>query len=179
MKKIELHGRVFRESIPYGVIEREIRAMAARINGDFGDKEPPVFVCILNGAFMFAAELLQRIDFDCEVSFVRLASYEGTGSCGSVSQLVGLTGSLEGRHVIVLEDVVETGATLEAVDRIVAAHRPASLSYATLFFKPDSYRAHIKVDYHAMDMPDDFIVGFGLDYNQLGRNLRDIYTIEQ
>ena len=178
MKKVRLHDKVFRESIPYTVIGENIVSMARRINEDFAGRDTPVFICILNGSFMFAAELLKCIRFNCEVSFVKLASYSGISSGESVSELVGLAGSLKGRHVIVLEDIVETGATVKAVDDIVARHNPASVSYATLFFKPESYREDIRIDYYAMELPNDFIVGFGLDYSQLGRNLKDIYTLE-
>ena len=137
----------------------------------------PPFVGVLNGAFMFFAELLQRISFPCEVSFVRLSSYHGTTSTGSVTEVFGLRENIEARHVIVVEDIVETGESIRALTDSLAAMNPATLEVATLLFKPASYRNYFPIRYPAMEISDGFIVGFGLDYDGLGRNLCDIYRL--
>lgn len=181
MKKVTLHDKTFRLSIPHRIVVRRVRALAAELNRHYkghGDGPPPVFVSVLNGAFMFTAELLRHIDFPCETAFVRLSSYRGTASSGGVERILGLEGYvLAGRQVIVLEDVVETGRTVEAIHRLLAEKQPESVAFATLFFKPEAYSAAFKIDHYAMRLPNDFIIGYGLDYNQLGRNLPDVYTL--
>lgn len=176
---IRLHDRKFRKLIPYPRIEEAVRALAGRINGDYAERESPVFLGVLNGAFMFMAELFKNIDLDCEVSFVKLASYAGTGSTGCMSELIGLAGNIRGRHVIIVEDTVDTGESIEHVMRCIAGHEPASVAVATLLLKPEVYKKELKIDYCALHVPDRFIVGFGLDYDQLGRNLKDIYEITE
>lgn len=177
MKQVTLKDKTFELSIPYERIEKEIDALAARINEDYKDLDTPLFLGVLNGSFMFMAELMQRIEFPCELSFVKLASYVGTSSTGKVSELIGLKDNLEGRHIIVVEDIVDTGESIEHLMRSLVGHRPASVEVATLLFKPDSYKKELPIRYRAMEIPNDFIVGFGLDYDQLGRNLKDIYKI--
>ncbi|MCD8185800.1 MAG: hypoxanthine phosphoribosyltransferase [Rikenellaceae bacterium] len=143
-----------------------------------GNSQIPVFVSVLNGAFMFTAELLQRIAFTCEVAFVKVCSYDGTESMGEVVEIIGLDGHiLHGRDVIVLEDIVETGNTVEMLHRILSEHHPRSIAFATLFYKPEAYSKLFPIDFYAMQLPNDFVIGYGLDYNQLGRNLRDVYTL--
>ncbi len=178
---MKLHDRTFRVLIPEAEIEAAIDALAARINSDYAARaamRPPLFVGVLNGAFMFAAELIKKIEFHCEVSFVKLSSYEGTGSRGSISELIGLSGDTEGRDVIVLEDIVETGESMEHLLRSLATHRPASVEIATLFFKPGAFTRDLGVKYRAIEIGNEFIVGFGLDYNGLGRNFKDIYVVD-
>ncbi len=179
MKKVKLHDKTFRQTIPNRIIVRRIRALAGELNRRRANApQPPVFVSVLKGAFMFTAELLKHIDFPCEVTFVKLSSYAGTESCGEVSQLLGLEPhAVQGRDVIVLEDIVETGRTVEALHRCLSEQEPRSLSFVTLFFKPEACSSPIKIDHYAMKLPNDFIVGYGLDYNQLGRNLPDVYTL--
>ncbi|MDR2937204.1 MAG: hypoxanthine phosphoribosyltransferase [Rikenellaceae bacterium] len=177
MKRVTLHGRNFRESIPCEEIERRIRALAERINCDYREKPLPLFVVILNGAFMFASKVLREIDFPCEVSFVKFTSYTGMAYSGKVRELIGLTQDVRGREVIVLEDIVETGETIEALDQMLCNRGAAGIGYAVLFLKPEKYRKSIPIRYAAMEIGDDFIVGYGLDYDGLGRNLKDIYTI--
>ncbi|MDR2885668.1 MAG: hypoxanthine phosphoribosyltransferase [Rikenellaceae bacterium] len=177
MKRVTLHDKTFEISIPNAQITAAIDALAARINADYADRPVPLFLGVLNGAFMFMGELVQRIDFACEVSFVKLASYRGTRSTGSVTELIGLTDNIRGRDVIVVEDIVDTGESVEHILRSLIGHEPASVKIATLLFKPAAVKPGVEVAYSALSIPNDFIVGFGLDYNQLGRNLPDIYTL--
>lgn len=179
MKKITLHDKTFRRTIPRREIILKIKALADKLNSRWAETaQPPVFVSVLNGAFMFTAELLRHIAFPCEVVFVRLASYDGLTSNGEVRELLGLEdGRLAGREVIVLEDIVETGRTVEALHRILSRQSPESIAFSALFFKPEAYAKPYKIDYYAMKLPNDFIVGFGLDYDQLGRNLPDVYAL--
>lgn len=173
--RIALKDKTFELYLPFGEIIKAVDALAARINADYADRPTPVFLGVLNGSFMFMAELMKRIGFDCEMSFVKLASYKGTISTGSVTELVGLNEELRSRHVIVVEDIVDTGRSIEHLVNILKSHAPASIEIATLLFKPDSYDKKIEIKYSAIPIPNDFIVGFGLDYDGLGRNLRDLY----
>ena len=179
MKKVKLHDKVFRRTIPHAEIVRKIDELADQLNKQWkGNSQIPVFVSVLNGAFMFTAELLKRIDFTCELAFIRLSSYQGTKSSGEVVRIIGLDGhTIHGRDVVVLEDIVETGNTVEAIHRLLCEQKPRSIAFATLFFKPEAYMKPFKIDHYAMELPNDFIVGFGLDYDQLGRNLKDVYTL--
>ncbi|MDL2230420.1 hypoxanthine phosphoribosyltransferase [Alistipes sp. OttesenSCG-928-L06] len=170
---------MFRRAIPHREIVRHIDLLAEALNAQWkGNSQIPVFVSVLDGAFMFTAELLKRIDFACEVAFIRLSSYAGTESSGEVRRLMGLDGhTVHGRDVIVLEDIVETGNTVEAIHQLLSEQAPRSIAFATLFFKPEAYAKPFKIDHYAMELPNDFVIGFGLDYDQLGRNLRDVYTL--
>ena len=176
---IQLHDRKFRIMIPAEKIDEAVTAVAERINRDYADKETPLFVGVLNGSFMFMSDLIKKIEFQNELSFVNLASYEGTSSTGQVKSLLGLNGSIEGRHVIVVEDIVDTGESIEHMLRDLEARRPASVAVCTLFFKPASYRKSYPIQYRAMEIGNEFIVGYGLDYDQLGRSLKDIYVVTE
>lgn len=178
-KVIKLHDRKFRVMIPAAKIDEAVTAVAQRINADYADKDTPLFVGVLNGSFMFMSDLIKKIEFNSELSFVKLASYEGTQTTGDVKCLIGLNQSLEGRHVIIVEDIVDTGESIERMVRDVEKLHPASIAVCTLFFKPGSYRKQIPIDYRAMEIGNEFIVGYGLDYNQLGRNLKDIYVVTE
>ena len=169
MKTIRLHDKNFRLAIPNGRICDAIGRVADRINKDYAGRETPLFVGVLNGSFMFMAELMQRITLDCEASFVKIASYRGTASTGKVHELIGLSTDIRGRHVVIVEDIVDTGASIEHTVNLLKAKAPASIAVATLLFK------EIGIDYCALKVSDRFLVGFGLDYDQLGRNLKDIY----
>jgi hypoxanthine phosphoribosyltransferase len=178
--KIKIHDRTFRVMIPAAEIDVAIEAMAARINADYAARaavQPPLFLGVLNGSFMFASELIKKIGFHCEISFVKLSSYVGTGSTGKVSELIGLKNNIEGRDVIIIEDIVDTGESMEHLLRSLAGHRPASVEIATLFFKPGAFTRDFPVKYRALEIGNEFIVGFGLDYNELGRNFKDIYVV--
>lgn len=175
---VQLHDLKFEPFISEGEISASIERVAVEINRKYSG-EVPVFLGILNGAFLFAAEVIKRFKGDCEVSFVKLNSYEGTGSTGSVNSLLGLNQSLEGRTVIILEDIVDTGNTLEAIDKILKAEKVKEFKVATLFYKPEAYKKSLAIDYVGMEIPNDFIVGFGLDYNGLGRNLTQVYKLKE
>lgn len=176
-KRVTLQDKTFEISIPYQSITEAVAKVAERINNDYADSQPPLFVGVLNGSFMFMAELMQRIEIPCELSFVKVASYSGTQSTGKVHNLIGLKESLEGRQVIIVEDIVDTGRSIAHTWQLLEELKPESIEVATLLFKPESYNEHYSIKYRAIEIPNDFIVGFGLDYNELGRNLRDIYSI--
>ena len=178
-KVIKLHDRKFRVMIPAAKIDEAVTAVAQRINADYADKDTPLFVGVLNGSFMFMSDLIKKIEFNSELSFVKLASYEGTQTTGDVKCLIGLNQSLEGRHVIIVEDIVDTGESIERMVRDLEKLHPASIAVCTLFFKPGSYRKQIPIEYKAMEIGNEFIVGYGLDYDQLGRNLKDIYVVTE
>lgn len=178
-KVIKLHDKNFRVMIPAAKIDEAVTAVAQRINADYADKDTPLFVGVLNGSFMFMSDLIKKIEFNSELSFVKLTSYEGTQTTGDVKCLIGLNQSLEGRHVIIVEDIVDTGESIERMVRDLEKLHPASIAVCTLFFKPGSYRKQIPIEYRAMEIGNEFIVGYGLDYNQLGRNLKDIYVVTE
>lgn len=176
MKEIKLHDKTFRLSMPEAEILAKIKAVAAQINKDYAGK-CPLFLAVLNGSFMFASDLMKEIEIDCQISFVKLASYQGTISTGKVHEVIGINEDLHGRDIIIVEDIVESGKTMVQMKDSLSNRNPSSVKICTLFFKPSKLTVDLKVDYPAMVIPDDFIVGYGLDYDQLGRNLRDIYTI--
>ena len=165
--------------IPAEEIDRAVAAVAERINADYAGKPTPLFLGILNGSFMFMSDLIKKIEFQNELSFVKLASYEGTSSTGEVKSLIGLNGSIEGRHIIIVEDIVDTGESIEHMIRDLEGRHPAAIEGCTLFFKPGSYRKDRTIKYRAMEIGNEFIVGYGLDYDQLGRSLKDIYVVTE
>lgn len=174
MSKIRIHDREFVKSISREEIDKEIKRVAAQINHDYAGKRP-LFIGVLNGSFMFVADLLKNIELECEISFVKLSSYQGTNSTGVVREVLGLTDSIVGRDVIIIEDIVDTGYTMQSMLETLGTREPASLEIASLFVKPARMKVPVDVKYGVFTIPDRFIVGFGLDYNQLGRNLPDIY----
>lgn len=179
MERIVLHDKKFRLFIPNEKIEEAIGSVARKINGDYKDRgTTPVFLSVLNGSFMFTSSLLQKIEFGCEVSFVKLASYSGTSSTGQVKELIGAGRELEGRDVIIVEDIVDSGRTIVELYDILTRLKVSSVRICTLFYKPEAYKKSLKIDYPAMEIGNEFIVGFGLDYDQLGRQYKDIYIIE-
>ncbi len=178
MEKIRLHDKTFRKMIPYRDIISAIEKVAEKLNNDLKDVECPLFLSVLNGSFMFAAELIQRVEVQSEISFVKMSSYSGTSSTGKISQLIGLNKDVKGRTVVIVEDIVDTGNTIEKMDTLLREAGAADVKVCTLLFKPDSYRKDVKINYPAIEIPNDFIVGFGLDYDELGRQYRDIYVID-
>lgn len=174
---IKVHDKTFRVMIPAEKIDEAVSEVAKRINEDYADVETPLFVGVLNGSFMFMSDLIKKIDFNNELSFVKLASYDGLSTTGQVRSLIGLNNTITGRHVIVVEDIVDTGESIEHMLRELEALKPASIAVCTLFFKPGSYRKQIPIKYRAMEIGNEFIVGYGLDYDQLGRSLKDIYVV--
>jgi len=169
MDTIHLLDKQFARSIGEQEIKAAVDRLAGRLNNDL-QGENPVFLGILNGAFMFAADLLKKVTLPAIVSFVKLASYTGTESCGRVRELIGINEDLEGRTVVILEDIVDTGATLKAIIDTLKSHRPRSIKVVTLFLKEDKYDQNHELDYVGIRIPDDFIVGYGLDYKGYGRN---------
>ncbi len=177
MKRVKLWDKEFEISYPAHEIRKSIEQLGNAINRDLANEEKPIFISILNGSFIFTADFIRLINFPCEVSFIKLASYQGTQTTGKVEQLIGLTENIEGRTVIILEDIVDTGITLgKLIDRL-QQYKPKAIKVATLLFKPDAYKGSVAIDYIGKAIPNDFIVGYGLDYDGLGRNLPDIYTL--
>ena len=174
MQTKELHGKKFVTSIPREEIEREVKRVANEINNDYQGKRP-ILLGVLNGAFMFAADLMRNLDIECEISFVKMSSYQGTTTTGEVREVIGLNNSIEGRDIIVIEDIVDTGLTMQRMLELLKKHNPASINIASLFLKPARLKVPVEVKYSAFTIPDRFIVGYGLDYDGLGRNLPDIY----
>lgn len=173
---IQLHDKKFEAYISEKELDFAVKNVAKQIEDDFCD-EVPVFVGVLNGSFMFFADLLKNYTKPCEVSFVKLASYEGMESTNNVKQLIGLNQDLTGRSVIVVEDIVDTGNTVEELKKLFKAQGVKHFKIATLFFKPEAYTKDIKLDYVAIRIPNKFIVGYGLDYDGLGRNLKQVYQL--
>lgn len=176
MKTIQLNDKRFKINITSEDILKQVGRVAKEIERDFKGITP-LFVVVLNGAFMFASDLLKAVKMDCEISFVKLSSYHGTQSTEKVKEIIGLNQDIKGRDIIVVEDIVDTGITMENLLADLNKMKPNSISIATLLFKPASFRKDYKVHYTGFEIPNDFIVGYGLDYNQLGRNLSDIYII--
>ena len=177
MKQVKVHDKTFELYIPHEKICSVVEEMADKMNKELAGKNP-LFLCILNGSFMFAAELFKRIDLvETEISFVKLASYEGAQTTGKVKQLIGLNEDLEGRTVVVLEDIVDTGITINNIQDQLAKLNPKEVKIATLLLKPDSLQKEVSLDYVGLEIPNDFIVGYGLDYDGHGRNLIDIYSV--
>ena len=176
MGTIQVKDRQFEIFLKEEDIQKEIKRVGSEINRDFKGKEP-LFLCILNGAFMFAADLLRNVTIPCNVSFVKLASYQGTDTTGKIKQLMGLNEDVEGRDVIIVEDIVDTGRTMRQMLESLGVRRPASVDICTLFLKPDKLEEPLDIKYAAFSIPNDFIVGYGLDYDQQGRGLKEICTL--
>ncbi|POS02434.1 hypoxanthine phosphoribosyltransferase [Flavobacterium croceum DSM 17960] len=175
---IHLHDKSFVPFITSDEIEFAISNLAKQMDDDFFD-ETPIFIGVLNGSFMVMADLMKHYRGMCEVSFVKVSSYQGTESTNSVKQLIGLNENLEGRTVVIVEDIIDTGNTLEELKNIFKDKNLKHLKIATLFFKPEAYKKDIKIDYVGIRIPNKFIVGYGLDYDGLGRNLPDVYQLAE
>ena len=176
MSIVKIKDKTFRTFIPEDQIAERVKAVAERINKDLADKNP-LFLAVLNGSFIFAADLMRNITIPCEISFVKLASYQGTTSTGVIKEVIGLNEELAGRTVVILEDIVDTGLTIKRMIETLGTRGPESVHVCTLLLKPGKLQVPLNVEYVAMEIPNDFIVGYGLDYDQQGRNLRDIYTL--
>ncbi|MFD1186499.1 hypoxanthine phosphoribosyltransferase [Pontibacter rugosus] len=175
-RTITLHDCEFSTYIYEEEIIARITMLAEQIDKDYEGKQP-LFLAVLNGSFMFAADLLKRVSISCEISFIRLSSYKDMQSTGHVKEVLGLKEDVQNRHVIVLEDIVDTGHTVHGLLQQLNERKPASVEVATLLMKPDCLQHPLDVKYVAQAIPNDFVVGYGLDYNGIGRNLRDIYKI--
>jgi hypoxanthine phosphoribosyltransferase len=176
MDRIHILDKDFKVSIKNETIQERVNALAERINQDYKGKNP-IIICILNGAFMFAADLVRYLTFQPEILFARFSSYEGTETTGQVKEVMGITTSLAGRDVIIVEDIVDTGITMYNVLPLMRQKGASSIKIACLLQKPEKLQVDLAVDYCAMEIPNDFIVGYGLDYDGFGRNYKDIYSL--
>jgi hypoxanthine phosphoribosyltransferase len=178
MAQITVLDKTFESYISHEKIDQAIQKIAKQLENDLAD-ENPLFLVILNGAFMFAGDLFKKFTFPAEISFIKFVSYQGTQSTGTVRQLIGLDEDIEGRTIVLVEDIVDTGVSMEKVLEYLADKKAKDIRIATLLFKPNSYKKHFKVNYIGLEIPNDFIIGYGLDYNGQARNLKDIYKIVQ
>lgn len=176
MALIKIKDKQFEPYLSAKEIDEAVSKVAIQINKDFKGKKV-LFIAILNGSFMFASDLLKKIDLECEISFVKIASYSGTKSTGKVKKLIGLMQSLENRNVIIIEDIIDTGNTLDKLLPTLIAENPKELKLCTLLFKPEAFKADFDIHYIGKEIPNKFILGYGLDYDEYGRNLADIYQI--
>ncbi len=174
---IKILDKEFVPSLTEGEILFNIEKMAQAITHDL-ENEDPLFLGILNGSFLFAAELFKRLSFPCQISFLKLASYQGSSTTGKVKRLIGLNEDLKDRTVVILEDIVDTGITMEHIKKQLIGYEPKQIKIATLLFKPQAFVKDYPIDYIGFHIPNEFIVGFGLDYNGYGRNLKSIYKIK-
>ena len=176
MDTIRIKDKTFAVSINEEDILKEVERVADAINRDLAGKNP-LFLCVLNGSFMFASDLMKRISIPCEISFVKLASYQGVSSTGVIKEVIGLNEDISGRTVVIVEDIVDTGLTMQRLLETLGTRNPAEIHIATLLVKPDKLQVELDIEYAAMQIPNDFIVGYGLDYDGFGRNYKDIYTL--
>ncbi len=178
MSKITLYDKEFSLFITADKIQAEVQRIADRINTELGN-EDVIFIGILNGAFMFASDLVRKIDFNVQVTFVKLTSYSGQSSTGIVKRLIGITEDLKDKTVVIIEDIIDTGNTIESIIGQIKGFRPRQIFVATLLLKPDLYSKELNIDYVGFRIPKNFVVGYGLDYNGFGRNLRNLYALEE
>ena len=178
MVKITLLDKEFKLFIPAEKIQAEVQSIADRMNAELKN-EDVIFIGVLNGAFMFASDLLRKISFNAQVSFVKLTSYKGTISSGNVRRLIGINEELKDKTVVIIEDIIDTGHTIENTINQIKGFRPRQVFVATLLLKPEFYNKNIKLDYVGFRIPKDFVVGYGLDYQGFGRNLRGLYKLEE
>lgn len=176
MESIQIKDKKFAISITEEQILKEVDRVAAEINRDLKDKNP-LFLSVLNGSFMFTADLMKRITIPCEISFVKLASYQGISSTGKITEVIGVNEDISGRCVVIVEDIVDTGLTMQRLLETLGTRNPKEIHIASLLVKPEKLQVPLNIKYAAMNIPNDFIVGYGLDYDGLGRNYKDIYTV--
>lgn len=174
---LQIHDKTFEVFIRAEEIDKEIGSLAATLNADYEGKEV-VFIAILNGAFMFAADLMKKTRIPCEISFVKVSSYSGMNSSGRVDEVIGLNTSIRDKHVVILEDIVDTGITMDKVMTLLSSEHPASIKIMTLLYKPEAFKGKHKPDYVGFSIPNSFVVGYGLDYNEHGRNTEHIYQLK-
>ena len=176
MSTVKIHDKVFEKTITSEEIAAEVKRVASEINRDYAGKRP-LLLGVLNGSFMFVADLMRYLEVECEISFVKLSSYQGTKTTGTIREVLGLAETIAGRDVIVVEDIVDTGYTMQNMLETLGTREPASIEIASLFVKPARLKLPVDVKYSAFTIPDRFIVGYGLDYDGLGRNLPDVYDV--
>ncbi len=175
-RQVTLHDKSFSVYFPSEDIRLAVQKVAGEIERDLNG-ETPLFIGVLNGVVPFAADLLREMQVDCEITFVKLSSYSGTKSTGQVSVDLGLNEKIAGRTIVVLEDIIDTGLTVEKILNLLEGENPKTVKVASLLYKPDAFKGNYKVDYVGKEIPNEFVVGYGLDYDGLGRNLKDIYKI--
>ncbi len=175
-KKVKLLDKEFEIFITNIEIENAIQKVAEKMNSDLSDKDV-IFIGVLNGCFLFAADLYRKLNFDSQISFVKVASYSGTSSTGTVKRLIGLNEDVKNKTVVLLEDIIDSGRTIEDLVKQIKGYEPAEIRIATFLYKPQAYQGNLHIDYIGMEIPNDFIVGYGLDYDGYGRNLPHIYKI--
>ena len=178
MQRVTLKDKTFVPYITADKIAESVRLMAQMINTDLAN-DMPLFLVVLNGSFMFAADLLKEVTIPCEISFIKLASYHGTSSTGTVTEMIGLTEEIKGRTIVVVEDIVDTGVTLEKLMTLLIKKEVKQVKVASFLLKPEAYTKTMVVDYVGMEIPNEFVVGYGLDYDGLGRNMKEIYVLEK
>lgn len=178
MSVVKVHDKEFETFIESEKIQARVKEIAAMINIEYNGRRP-LFIGILNGALLFMADLVKHISIECELALIKVSSYSGTQSTGKVRSLIGLQESIKGRDVIIVEDIIDTGDTALYIINELKQQEPASLKFATILFKPEALKQNIKPDYVGFEIPSDFVVGYGLDYNGLGRNLNDIYKLKK
>ncbi len=178
MDRIKIKDKVFTLSISEEEILKEVSRVASEINTKLAGKDP-IFISVLNGSFMFTSDLMKRITIPCEISFVKLASYQGVASTGEIKEIVGITEDLKDRTVVIVEDIVDTGLTMQRLLESIGTRAPREVFIASLLLKPEKLQVDVDVDFVAMKIPNDFIVGYGLDYDGYGRNYPNIYTVEE
>jgi len=177
MSRVKLHDREFETYIPYEKVSQAVKKVAKEISNDLKG-EDVLFICVLNGSFWFTAELFKEVELDQpEVTFLKLSSYDGIDTTGQVKKLIGLNEPVIGRTLVVLEDIIDTGTTIVEVMKILKEHNPKDVKIATMLLKPKKFQNKMHIDYVGLEIENEFIVGWGLDYNQKGRNLRDIYKV--
>lgn len=177
MKTVKIKDKEFELFLTQDSIERAIDGIAVKMNEDLAGKDP-LFICVLNGSFMFASELMKRVTIPCEVSFVKMSSYKGVASTGKIKEIYGLEEDINGRTVVIVEDIVDTGYTMSLMIDQLKCDDPENVLVATMLLKPDALKHQVSLDYIALEIPSDFIVGYGLDYDGYGRNLPDIYKLK-
>jgi hypoxanthine phosphoribosyltransferase len=175
---MKIHNKEFELFIPRDRIDSKVIEIGFRINRDYADKKP-LFVVVLNGAFMFAADLMKVVNIESELTFVKIASYQGTSSTGKVKEVIGLTENITGRHLIIIEDIVDTGITMEHLLNSLQALNPESIEIATFLLKPKSLQKRVNLKYIGFEIPSDFVIGYGLDFDGYGRNFSDVYVLSQ
>lgn len=178
MNRIKILDKTFEPFISAAKLEETVASVAAKMRSDLAGKDV-VFVAILNGAFMFASDLFRKIDFPARITFLKMASYVGTSTSGSVKQLIGINEDLKDKTVVIIEDIVDTGITIDLIVKQLQAYGPTEVKVAALLLKPEAFTKEMKLDYIGMEIPNRFIVGYGLDYNGFGRNLNEIYVLSE
>lgn len=179
MNKVTLFDKTFKPYISHDTIIESIDKVAEKINQDFaGCTDIPIILCVLNGSLMFTGELMQHLKFNCQLVSIKLSSYCGTSTTGTVKQAMGLTADITGRRVIIVEDIVDTGKTIVELENILKSHGASDIVVCTMLLKPEALQVNVRLDYVAMEIQNKFIVGFGLDYNEIGRNLPEIYVLD-